>query len=78
MREQILVGMLTLAFAVGFIFSIEGLAQNSRNILEPCACLASNKEACLNSSAAEVLGAKDMNKSPEPCSNLNQNYAWGY
>ncbi|XGC80706.1 hypothetical protein ACES2L_15385 [Bdellovibrio bacteriovorus] len=68
MREQILVGMLTLAFAVGFIFSIEGLAQNSRNILEPCTCVAANKEIC----------GKDINENPETCSDLNQNYAWGY
>ncbi|KYG70701.1 cysteine rich repeat-containing protein [Bdellovibrio bacteriovorus] len=36
MKEQVIAGMLTLSLALGFIFSIEVLAQNNRTLLDPC------------------------------------------
>ncbi|KHD88084.1 MAG: hypothetical protein OM95_11240 [Bdellovibrio sp. ArHS] len=36
MKEQVIAGMLTLSLALGFIFSIEVLAQNNRSLLDPC------------------------------------------
>lgn len=45
MKERAVIGMLALALALGFVFSIESLAQNSRPILkEPGLILSDNAE----------------------------------
>lgn len=55
MKEQIVAGILTLFLAVGFIFSIEVLAQTNRTVID--SCQGTQKQFCQNG-ASEKLKCK--------------------